>query len=87
MFSPQVLSLDQRIQKAISSLPPAHRLPPEVRSKESFGSQDEAKLCYQNWAFTQGFAIVVKKNDIKGGVYVLECSRHKKETKIVGKKI
>lgn len=51
-----------------------------------FGSQDEAKLRYQNWAFMQGFAIVVEKNDIKGGVYVLECSRHKKETKNCRKK-
>ncbi len=79
MFSLQVLSLDQHIQHAISILPPTHRLSPEVSSKEAFGRQDEAKLCYQNWVFTQGFAIVVEKNDIKGGVYVLECSRHKKE--------
>lgn len=38
MFSPQILSLDQRIQKAISFLPPAYRLPPEVNGKEAFGS-------------------------------------------------
>lgn len=38
MFSPQILSLDQRIQKAISFLPPAYRFPPEVNSKEAFGS-------------------------------------------------
>ena len=38
MFSPQILSLDQRIQKAIFFLPPAYRLPPEVNGKEAFGN-------------------------------------------------
>lgn len=48
MSNPQMLSLDERIEKAISLLPPAHRLPPEINGKELIGSQEEAKLYCQN---------------------------------------
>lgn len=44
------------------------------------------KIRYQNWAFTQGFAVVLEKNDLKHGFYVLECVCHKKETKNSRKK-
>lgn len=80
MSETHMLSLKQRIEKAVTFLPAIHRLPPEVY-KDTFAHQEEAKLRYQNWAFTQGIAIVVEKNDVKHGMYVLECSRHKKETK------
>ena len=66
--------LYELIQRAIAPIPP-------LLGEKSFSSQADAKERYQNWAFTQGFAIVVEKNDIKNGVYVLECTRHKKESR------
>lgn len=72
--------LYERIQRAIASIPSPHLIPPQP-GQESFSNQAEAKERYRNWAFTQGFAIVVEKNDIKNGVYVLDCSRHKKESR------
>lgn len=79
------LSLTENICKATVLLPPAHLVPP-CEKKDIFGTQAEAKTRYQNWAFSQGFAIVVEKNDLKHGIYVLECIRHKKETKNPGRR-
>ena len=73
--------LYERIQRAIASIPSPHLIPTQP-GEESFSSQADAKERYQNWAFTQGFAIVVEKNDTKNGVYVLECTRHKKKSQI-----
>ena len=72
--------LYERIQRAIASIPSPHLIPPQP-GQESFSNQVDAKERHQNWAFTQGFAIVVEKNDIKNGVYVLEYTRHKKESR------
>lgn len=80
-----LIRLDERIQKTTALLPPSHRLPPRVK-EDLFASQDDAKTRYQDWAFTQGFAIGVEKNDLKNGLYVLGCSRHRKEAKNTRKK-
>ncbi|WP_375449378.1 hypothetical protein [uncultured Nostoc sp.] len=79
------LSLTEKIRKATALLPPAHLVPP-CETKYVFATQAEAKTRYQNWAFTQGFTVVVEKNDLKHGFYVLECVRHKKQTKNSRKK-
>ncbi len=71
--------LYERIQCAIVSLPSPHLIPPQS-GEQSFFSQADAKERYQNWAFTQKFAIIIEKNNIKHRVYVLECTRHKKES-------
>lgn len=79
------LSLTEKIRKATALLPPAHLVLP-CEKKDVFATQAEAKTRYQNWVFTQAFAVVVEKNDPKHGFYVLECVRHKKETKNSRKK-
>ncbi len=77
--------LEEYIQRATALLPPSHCLPPRVK-KVLFAIQNDAKTRYQDWAFTQGFAIVVEKNDLKNGIYILDCSRHRKDTKNTQKK-
>ena len=78
--------LDERVQRATALLPPSHRLLPRVK-EVLFPTQNDAKTRYQDWAFTHGFAIVVEKNDLKNGVYILDCSRHRKDTKNTRKKV
>ncbi len=58
------LSLTEKIRKATALLPPAH-LVLLCEKKDVFATQAEAKTRYQNWAFTQGFAVVVEKNNHK----------------------
>lgn len=67
------IRLDERVQKATA-------LPPRVK-EDLYATQHDAKTRYQDWAFTQGSAIVPKKNNLKNGVYVWYCSRHRKDTK------
>ena len=71
--------LTRRIQTAIDALPPAHRLPPS--DDEVVSSLEAGKLRLQDYAFTQGFALVVETNDKKHGRLVLHCNRHKTKTK------
>ena len=52
---------------------------PKLTSENCLVVRKKAKLHYQNWVFIQGFVIIVEKNDIKNRIYVLECSRRKKE--------
>lgn len=85
MSKTHMLSLKQPIQKAVTLLPAIHCLLLEVY-KDIFARQEEAKLCYQNWAFIQSLAIVIEKNDIKHKMYILKCNRHKKEIKNCRKK-
>ena len=77
--------LEECIQRATALLLPSHRLPPRVK-EDLFATQNHAKTRYQDWAFTQGFAIVVEKDNLKNGVYILDCSRHRKDTKNTRKK-
>ena len=68
------LSLETRLQTALALLPPSHRLPPQ--ENESFGSWNEGKTRLQDYAFTQGFALVTETNDKKNHIVILECTRH-----------
>ena len=58
-------------------MPPPHRLPPH--EDETYGSHEEGKIRLQDYAFTQGFALVTETNDKKNGRVVLECTRHHKK--------
>ena len=69
-------SLEARLQRAVALLPPSHRLPP--RPGDLFSSWEEGKTCLQNYAFTQGFALVTETNDKKNHIVKLDCSRHHK---------
>jgi Transcription factor AFT len=69
--------LASQIQPATQALSPAHFLPPTV--DESFDSPENALQRLQDWAFTQGFAVVTesrRKNRV-----IFECVHHKKKTK------
>jgi hypothetical protein len=50
--------LAQQIQQATKSLPLAHLITPATG--ESFDSPANALQCLQDWAFTQGFAVVTE---------------------------
>ena len=50
--------LASQIQDAIQSLPPAHLIPPA--SGELFDSPENALRRLQDWALTQGFAVVTE---------------------------
>ena len=69
-----LFSLDQKIGKAKALLPPAHCLPPQ--EGEGFASWEEGKARLQDYAFTQGFAIVIESFQKTRGVMLLECTRH-----------
>ena len=70
--------LDERVQGATALLPSSHCLLPRVK-EDMFATQNYAKTPYQDWAFTQGFAIVVEKNDLKNGIYILDYSSAQKK--------
>ena len=72
-------SLDARKQHAIALLPPPHLLPPQ--ENELFSSWDEAKTRLQDYAFTQGFALVTETHDKKNHLIVLDCTRHHKRVR------
>ena len=72
-------SLDARKQHAIALLPPPHLLPPQ--ENELFSSWKEAKTRLQDYAFTQGFALVTKTHDKKNHLIVLDCTRRQKRVR------
>ena len=72
-------SLDARKQHAIALLPPPHLLPPQ--ENELFSSWKEAKTRLQDYAFTQGFALVTETHDKKNHLIVLDCTRHQKRVR------
>ena len=81
------LSLETRLQNALALLPPSHRLPPQ--ENESFGSWEDGKTRLQDYAFTQGFALVTETNNKKRQVVILECTRHhskERNTRKLGEK-
>lgn len=51
-------TLQARIEKAIDLLPSPHLLPP--RDGETFLSLEGARIRLQDYAFTEGFALVVE---------------------------
>jgi hypothetical protein len=71
--------LNVKLRKATDLFPPAHRLPPI--SGEIVPGPDEGKIRLQDYAFTQGFCLVVASYDKKRQRLIMECSRHKKKTR------
>jgi hypothetical protein len=69
--------LASQIQAATQALSPAHLLPPTAG--ESFGSPENALQRLQDWAFTQGFAMVTES--CRKNRAIFECVHHKKKTK------
>lgn len=81
-----IQSSEKRVQKVTSAFPAPHLVAPQLG--ERFLSREEAKKHFQNWAFTQGVALVVESNSLSRGYYILECTRHhmaaeKKELKLM----
>jgi len=74
--------LQAQLDTAISNLLPAYRRTP--RENEPFESREAAYLRLQDWAFTEGFALVIKSAKTKNSQVVqqyVECIHHKKETR------
>ena len=72
-------SLDLRKQHAIALLLSPHLLPPQ--ENELFSSWKKAKTRLQDYAFTQGFALVTETHDKKNHLIVLDCTRHHKRVR------
>jgi Transcription factor AFT len=69
--------LATQLHIATNAIPLAHRPPPVTN--ESFETPELALERLQDWAFTQGFAVVTesrKKNRV-----VFQCVHHKKKTR------
>jgi hypothetical protein len=66
-----------QIQQATKSLPLAHLIPPAT--SESFDSPANALRRLQDWAFTQGFAVVTEST--RKDRVIFECVHYKKKTK------
>jgi hypothetical protein len=69
--------LASQITIATKVLPPAHLLTPV--HGESFKTPDEALRRLQDWAFTQGFAVVTESK--RKGRCIFHCIHHKKKTR------
>ena len=69
--STKMLSLDQRKKLAVAAIPP-HLWPPVTG--EVVDSEEAGRLRCQDYAFTQGFAVVVTSRKIKKST-VLKCHR------------
>jgi hypothetical protein len=69
--------LASQIQQAIKSLPPAHLIMPVT--EESFATPDDALQRLQDWAFTQGFAVVTESRNKNRAIF--HCIHHKKKTR------
>lgn len=70
-------ALADEFRRAVNALPPAHRIEPQ--ENELVESPDVGYVRLQDWAFTQGFALV--KESSRPERWVLQCIHHKKETK------
>ena len=68
-----------RIRNAIDLLPPAHRIPSS--DGEVVTGPEKSKLRLQDYAFTQGFCLVVVSYDKKQQRLIIECLRYKKKTR------
>ena len=75
--------LIERIRKATDLIPSAHRLAPV--DGETFSTLEQAVKRLQDYAFTQGFALVIETRDLKRNRLVMECIRHKDKYKNVRK--
>jgi hypothetical protein len=65
-----------QIQKATNALPPAHLVTPVFG--ESFVTPEDALWRLQDWAFTQGFAVVTESS--RKGRAIFGCIHHKNTT-------
>ena|SRR5438045_4994733 len=74
--SPVTPELAAQIDTAITSLPPAHCAAPV--NGESFQSSKEALKHLQDWAFTQGFAVITESG--QQDCIRFQCVHHKKKT-------
>lgn len=70
-------ALADEIRHAINALPIAHRAEPQ--DNKLVESREVRYVLLQDWAFTQGFALV--KESSRPERYVLHCIHHKAETK------
>ena len=70
-------ALADEFRRAVNALPPAHRIEPQ--ENELVESPDVKYVRLQDWAFTQGFALV--KESSRAERWVLQCIHYKKETK------
>lgn len=73
-FSTSSFSLEDKKQRAKALLPPAHCLP--LQEGEDFPTVDEGKTRVQDYAFTQGFALVQESFQKSRGIMLLDCTRH-----------
>ena len=71
------LLLASQIAIATDALPPAHLVTPA--HGESFKTPEEALQRLQDWAFTQGFAVVTESK--RKGRCIFHCIHHKKKTR------
>jgi len=68
--------LASRIEKATASLLSVHLVEPQ--NGETFASPQEALERLQNWAFTQGFAVVIESS--RPSYVRFQCIHYKKKT-------
>jgi len=69
--------LASQIQQATNALPPAHLITPVFG--ESFVTLEDALQRLQDWAFTQGFAVVTES--LRKGRAIFGCIHHKNTTR------
>ena len=70
-------ALADEIRRGVNALPPVHGIEPQ--ENELVESPDVRYVRLQDWAFTQGFALVKKSS--RPERWILKCIHHKKETK------
>ncbi|CAF9942052.1 hypothetical protein IMSHALPRED_003174 [Imshaugia aleurites] len=73
------------LQRAIDRIPPSHLLPPS--KNETFNTPDDAWTRLQDYAFSQGFAIVTGQCGKADPRKTYKCIHHSAETKNWRKKI
>jgi hypothetical protein len=69
--------LAAQIAQATRALPQAHLITPA--NNESFATPKDALQRLQDWAFTQGFAVVTEST--RKGRTIFQCIHHRKKTK------
>lgn len=72
-------TLQVRIKTAVDALPSSHRL--SSVTGEEVESLEHGKTRLQDYAFTQGFALVIESHDKKRRRLRMHCSRHKSNTR------
>jgi len=78
-FDTQTPELRQRITTAIAVIPPDHWVRP--KKNELFADPKAAFIRLRDWGFTQGILLVKESTNSKAGQWIIDCSRHHKETR------